>query len=177
MTWVGTPRPRQMPIPAEFPIPSPTPTAQPWAHECWTAGAVQKGTGLRAIIFAPLDGAKFMSPRFYRGKTAPWGIQCGCGCPPCIARFPVFRFCVLFSASHPPINLLISLKNERQKFHDYDPPQKNRPCWNFTEIFLLTFPSFTCYKNVKILGLLKSIGSPYKRSQRLFSPDLGRIGG
>ena len=68
MTLVVTSRPRQMPTP-------PIPTAQPWAHECWTAGAAQKGIGLRAIIFAPLDGAKFMSPRFYRGKTAPWGIQ------------------------------------------------------------------------------------------------------
>ena len=45
-------------------------TAQPWAHECWTAGAAQRGIGLRAIIFAPLDGAKFMSPRFYRGRDA-----------------------------------------------------------------------------------------------------------
>ena len=46
------------------------PTAQPWAHECWTAGAAQRGILLRVVQFAPLDGATFMSPRFYRGRVA-----------------------------------------------------------------------------------------------------------
>jgi hypothetical protein len=74
------------------------PTAQrvydhkPLSCECWTAGAAQRGMGsrsydprrchgllcvpraglddvlLRVVQFAPLDGAKFMSPRFNRGK-------------------------------------------------------------------------------------------------------------
>ncbi len=43
------------------------PWHSPWAHECWTAGTAQRGTGLRAIIFAPIGGATFVSPRFYRG--------------------------------------------------------------------------------------------------------------
>jgi hypothetical protein len=46
------------------------PMAAPWAHECWTAEAAQRGTGLRAIIFAPVRGAKFVSPWFYRGKMS-----------------------------------------------------------------------------------------------------------
>ncbi|MGO9737326.1 MAG: hypothetical protein ACLPVO_07830 [Desulfomonilaceae bacterium] len=44
-----------------------TPMAQPWAHECWTAEAAQRGTYSRAIIFAP-SGATFVSPWFYRGN-------------------------------------------------------------------------------------------------------------